>query len=102
MLDIDVAGVAIVTEDGIEIERAPEGSSFKPLDEAHARLGTLVGPDEKFAAHNAALWKHGLLVVVPRGVVVEQPLYVGSPTRSRAARSSSACSSSPRRARVQR
>ncbi|HEX6131419.1 MAG TPA: Fe-S cluster assembly protein SufD, partial [Actinomycetota bacterium] len=32
--------------------------------------------DEKFAAHNAALWKHGLLVHVPRGVVVEKPLYV--------------------------
>ena len=34
------------------------------------------GTDEKFAAHNAALWKHGLLVHVPKGVVLEQPLYV--------------------------
>jgi Fe-S cluster assembly protein SufD len=36
----------------------------------------LVGADEKFAAHNAAAWKHGLLVHVPKGVELEQPLYV--------------------------
>jgi Fe-S cluster assembly protein SufD len=76
MLDIDVAGVAVVTESGIEIERAPEGLTFAPLDEAHERLGTLVGHDEKFAAHNAALWEHGLLVVIPKGMKVDQPLYV--------------------------
>jgi Fe-S cluster assembly protein SufD len=76
MLDIDVAGFARVSEAGIEIERAPDGVTFEPLDESYERLGTLVGHDEKFAAHNAAMWKHGLLVVVPRGVVVEQPLYV--------------------------
>jgi Fe-S cluster assembly protein SufD len=76
MLDIDVAGVATVSEAGIEIEKAPEGITFEPLPEDFERLGALVGHDEKFAAHNAALWKHGLLVVIPRGVVVEQPLYV--------------------------
>ena len=76
MLDIDVAGVAVVTESGIEIERAPEGITFAPLDEAHERLGILVGHEEKFAAHNAALWKNGLLVVIPKGMNVEQPLYV--------------------------
>jgi Fe-S cluster assembly protein SufD len=76
MLEIDVAGVANVTEDGIEIERMPEGVRFEPLDEHHERLGTLVGHDEKFAAHNAAVWENGLLVVIPKGVVVEQPLYV--------------------------
>jgi Fe-S cluster assembly protein SufD len=76
MLDIDVAGLAVVTEDGLELERTPEGVTFEPLDENHERLGTLVGHDEKFAAHNAAIWKHGLLVVIPRGVVLEQPLYV--------------------------
>jgi Fe-S cluster assembly protein SufD len=76
MLDIDVAGVAVVTESGIEIERAPEGITFAPLDEAHERLGSLVGHEEKFAAHNAALWTNGLLVVIPKGIKVEQPLYV--------------------------
>jgi Fe-S cluster assembly protein SufD len=76
MLDVDIAGLATVTEDGVEIERVPDGITFEPLDEAHPRLHELVGADEKFAAHNAALWQHGLLVHVPRGVELEQPLYV--------------------------
>jgi Fe-S cluster assembly protein SufD len=76
MLDIDVAAVATVSESDIEIERAPEGVVFEPLVEGHELLGTLVGADEKFAAHNAAEWKHGLLVHVPKGVELAQPLYV--------------------------
>jgi Fe-S cluster assembly protein SufD len=76
MLDLDVAGRATVTSAGIEIADAPEGIRFELLDEAHERLGQLVGTDEKFAAHNAALWEHGLLVHVPRGVELEKPLYV--------------------------
>jgi Fe-S cluster assembly protein SufD len=76
MLDIDVAGFARVGEGGIEIERAPEGLTFAPLDEAHERLYELVGWEDKFTAHNAAMWKHGLLVHVPRGVVLERPLFV--------------------------
>jgi Fe-S cluster assembly protein SufD len=75
MLDIEASGVAHVSESRIEIERAPDGVRFEPLED-HPLLGTLVGADEKFAAHNAALWEHGLLVHVPKGVVVEQPLYV--------------------------
>jgi Fe-S cluster assembly protein SufD len=75
MLELDVAGFATATEDGIEIERAPEGVTFEPLRD-HELLGTLVGADEKFAAHNGALWQHGLLVHVPRGLVLERPLYV--------------------------
>jgi Fe-S cluster assembly protein SufD len=76
MLEIDVAGLAVVTEDEITIEKAPEGVTFEPLRDDSPRLHELVGWDEKFAAHNAAMWQHGLLVVIPRGVVVEQPLYV--------------------------
>jgi len=77
MLELDVAGLATITEAGVEIERsAPEGVTFGPLSEAHERLYSLVGWDEKFAAHNAALWKHGLLVVVPKGVELDKPLYV--------------------------
>ena len=75
MLEIDVAGLATVGE-GIEIERAPEGIRFELLDESHPQLGELVGADEKFAAQNAALWEHGLLVHVPKGFVLEQPLYI--------------------------
>jgi Fe-S cluster assembly protein SufD len=76
MLDLDIAGLATVTEDGVEIERVPDGIRFEPLGEDHPRLHELVAADEKFAAHNAAVWKHGLLVHVPRGVELEQPLYV--------------------------
>ncbi|MDP8911892.1 MAG: Fe-S cluster assembly protein SufD [Actinomycetota bacterium] len=76
MLDLDVAALATVTENGIEIDLAPDGIRFEELDENHPRLHELVGYDEKFAAHNAAMWQNGLLVHVPRGVVVEKPLYV--------------------------
>jgi Fe-S cluster assembly protein SufD len=75
MLELEAAGIARVSEGGLEIDRAPEGIRFEPLDE-HPLLGELVGADEKFAAHNAAEWKHGLLVHVPKNVVLEQPLLV--------------------------
>ena len=76
MLDIAVAGVARVSEAGIEIEKAPEGIVFEPLTREADRLGTLVGADDKFTAHNAARWEHGLLVRVPKGVELDAPLYV--------------------------
>ena len=76
MLELDVAGLATITEAGVEIERLPEGVTFEPLTEDHEQLYSLVGWDEKFAAHNAALWEHGLLVVVPKGVELDKPLYV--------------------------
>src|SRR3954470_10961205 len=61
MLDLDVSGYARVSESGIEISQAPDGVRFEPLPEDFDRLYSLVGWDEKFAAHNAAMWKHGLL-----------------------------------------
>jgi Fe-S cluster assembly protein SufD len=76
LLELEASAIASVGEAGIEIERAPEGVRFEPLPEDHELLYSLVGFDEKFAAHNAALWKSGLLVHVPRGVQVELPMYV--------------------------
>jgi Fe-S cluster assembly protein SufD len=77
MLALDVAAEAVVTETGIEITRAPDEIRFGPLDEADGRLGALVGwEDDKFAAHNAAAWQHGLLVHVPAGLELERPLFV--------------------------
>jgi Fe-S cluster assembly protein SufD len=73
---IELGGLVHVTETGIEIEHVAEGIRVERLDENEPRLGTLVGVDDKLTAHNAAAWKHGLLVVVPRGLVVERPLYV--------------------------
>jgi Fe-S cluster assembly protein SufD len=76
MIDVETAALAHVSEAGIEIERAPAGVVFEPLGEGHELLGKLVGTDEKFAAHNAAEWRHGLLVRVPAGLELQQPLYV--------------------------
>jgi Fe-S cluster assembly protein SufD len=76
LLDLDVAGYATVTADGIDISKAPAGVTFERLTDENERLYSLVGWDEKFAAHNAAMWKNGLLVVVPKGVQLEKPLYV--------------------------
>jgi Fe-S cluster assembly protein SufD len=77
MLELDVAAEAVVTENGIEITRAPAEIRFEPLDESHDRIGSLVGwQEDKFAAHNAAAWQHGLLVHVPAGIELERPLFV--------------------------
>ncbi|HZR91139.1 MAG TPA: Fe-S cluster assembly protein SufD [Gaiellaceae bacterium] len=76
MLEVDAAAVAAVGEGGIEVSEAPDGLTFEPLPEGHERLGSLVGAEDKFTAHNAALWRHGLLVRVAPGVELERPLYV--------------------------
>jgi Fe-S cluster assembly protein SufD len=76
--EIPVTAWAEVSETGIRIhaDDLPGGVRFEPLREDHERLHSLVGWDEKFAAHNAAMWQHGLLVHVARGVQLEAPLYV--------------------------
>jgi len=76
ILELDASGAAHVGEAGIEIVSAPDGVRFELLPEDHDLLYSLVGWDEKFAAHNAAMWTNGLLVHVPRGVVLDTPLYV--------------------------
>jgi Fe-S cluster assembly protein SufD len=75
LLELEAVGVVHVSEGGLRIERAPEGIRFEPLAD-HPRLGELIGSDEKFAAHNAAAWRNGLLIEVPEGVVLEQPLSI--------------------------
>ena len=88
MLEIDASGIASVGETGITIENAPEGIRFELLTDDHPLLGTLVGHTEKFAAHNAAMWEHGLLVHVPRASCSRSRSTSGSRTRSREARCS--------------
>jgi Fe-S cluster assembly protein SufD len=73
-LDLDVAGRALVTENGIEIVDVPEGITFEPLPRDYE--AKLIPDDDKFALENLARWEHGLLVHVPKGVVLEKPLYV--------------------------
>jgi len=73
-LDLDVAGRVHVTETGIEILSAPEGVTFEPLPADYE--ATIIPDDDRFAVENLARWRHGLLVHVPKGVVLEKPLYV--------------------------
>ena len=92
--------MATVRRAGIEIDaRAGRDHASSRSDERTSGSARSSAADDKFTAHNAAAWKHGLLVRVPRGVELEQAaLRARSPTRSTAARSSGVCSSSPRRA----
>jgi Fe-S cluster assembly protein SufD len=76
LLNLDVAGVATIDERGIHVESGPDGIRFEALTDDHPLLGSLVKPDDKFRAHNAAVWEHGLLVHVPAGVELEKPLYL--------------------------
>ena len=76
MLELEAAGIVRVSEAGLEIERAPERASRSRRFRITRVWASSWGSDEKFAAHNAAMWEHGLLVQVPKGVVLEQPLYI--------------------------
>ena len=76
MLEIDVSGLATASGGTVEIGKAPDGVEFGPLPEDHERLGALVGADDKFTAHNAAAWQSGLVVRVPKGAELDDPLYV--------------------------
>jgi Fe-S cluster assembly protein SufD len=75
ILRLETSGTAFLSEAGVEVVEAPEGVVVAPLVD-HALLGTLVGADDKFTAQNAALWQHGLLVAVPKGVKLDRPFYV--------------------------
>ena len=73
-LELDVAGRAAMTESGIEILSAPKGVTFEALPADYP--AKLVPDDDRFALENLARWEHGLLVRVPKGVELEEPLYV--------------------------
>ncbi|MFN8222822.1 MAG: Fe-S cluster assembly protein SufD [Gaiellales bacterium] len=75
-VELDAAGIAVLDESGLELVSAPEGIRFEALTDDHPLLGTLVKPDDKLRAHNAAVWQHGLLVHVPAGVELERPLFL--------------------------
>ncbi len=66
---------------------AAEGATVLPLAEAieshsdliHERLGALVPAEDFFVARNEASWRDGVLVHVPRGVKVAEPIRVEVP-----------------------
>ncbi len=76
MLDLDVAATATIDEAGVHVSGSVDGIAFEPLRDDDPLIGSLVKPDDKFRAHNAAAWQHGLLVRVPAGVELEKPLYL--------------------------
>ena len=77
MLDLDVAATATIDESGISVSAvSATGVRFEPLTDDHPLLGSLVKPDDKLRAQNAALWEHGLLVHVSAGVELSKPLYL--------------------------
>ena len=76
MLDLDVAATATIDEAGVHLSGSVDGIVFEPLRDDDPLIGSLVKPDDKFRAHNAAAWQHGLLVRVPAGVELEKPLYL--------------------------
>ena len=79
LLDLDVAAAATIDETAVRISEVgslPEGVRFEPLQDDNPLVGSLVAPDDKLRAHNAAVWQNGLLVHVAQDVVLEKPLYL--------------------------
>ena len=75
-VELDAAGIATLDERGLTIVSAPDGIRFERLTDAEPLLGSLVQPDDKLRAHNAAVWEHGLVVHVPAGVELDRPLFL--------------------------
>ncbi|SMP57119.1 Iron-regulated ABC transporter permease protein SufD [Neorhodopirellula lusitana] len=76
-----------ITSEHLDDELAAKGVLFGSLerycaetpDQVRPYLYTVVDPDyDKFAALHAAFWSGGHFVYVPKGVVLEKPLYIGS------------------------
>lgn len=81
--DLDL-GAYSPTPAGAEIEGGGEATVMPLADalEAHgdlieAHLGSLVAADDPFVARNDAEWTDGVLIHVPKGVEVTEPIRIG-------------------------
>ena len=82
-------------EQASSTRRSAKGVTSRPRASAETRCRApraIVGTDEKFAAENAALWTDGVLVYVPKGVAVDEPLKATFTIAEPAPPSSGACS----------
>lgn len=79
-----------IVSESLDDELAAKGVLFGSLermcgeepDKVRPFLYTVVDPDyDKFAALHAAFWSGGQFLYVPRGVVIEKPIYIGSMMR---------------------
>jgi Fe-S cluster assembly protein SufD len=67
-----------------------EGATVMPLSEAlgshdgllHERLGSLVPVEDPFVARNEAAWSDGVLVHVPKGVRLSEPIQIELPVET--------------------
>ena len=89
---VDLAGSietvdSYVVSESLDPELARKGVVFGDLsricqehpDAVRPFLYTVVDPDsDKFAALHAAFWSGGQVLYVPRGVVIDRPIYIGS------------------------
>jgi Fe-S cluster assembly protein SufD len=86
----DLSGLEIDAYEGAVPQpeiTAPEGVTVLPLAEAavsheelvHERLGSLVPIEDPFVARNESAWQEGVLVYVPRGVRVAEPIRIEVP-----------------------
>ncbi|TWT93553.1 Fe-S cluster assembly protein SufD [Neorhodopirellula pilleata] len=89
---IDPGGTMLTVDSQLAVETLDEslaamGVLFGSLerfcneapDKVRPFLYTVVDPDyDKFAALHAAFWSGGQFLYVPKGVVIEKPLYIGS------------------------
>ena len=87
---VDLAGCAVSTDSrtgdvSLDPELARQGVLFGSLDRLVAEHGDRLQPYlfsavnyqvDKFAALHAACWSGGLVLYVPRGVVIERPLHM--------------------------
>ena len=87
----DLSGLEIDAYEAVDAEAAisaaPEGVTVLPLAEAatsheelvREHLGSLVPAEDPFVARNEAGWRDGVLVHVPRGVRVSEPIRIEVP-----------------------
>jgi Fe-S cluster assembly protein SufD len=82
-LDLD----AYQETDASPVISGAEGATVLPLSEAlashndllHERLGSLVPVEDTFVARNEAAWRDGVLVYVPSGVRLSEPIQIELP-----------------------
>jgi Fe-S cluster assembly protein SufD len=76
--------------DAAPVISGAEGATVLPLSEAlgshndllHERLGSLVPAEDPFVARNEASWRDGVLVYVPSGVRLSEPIQIELPVDS--------------------
>jgi Fe-S cluster assembly protein SufD len=83
--ELDLA--AYEATDAAPVISGAEGATVMPLSEAlasqdgllHERLGSLVPVEDPFVARNEAAWSDGVLVHVPKGVRLSEPIQIELP-----------------------